>query len=328
MFPIDFPDLVGNSEPASDFKLITEQITKFYEDMSDGRVKITWEIFPRYVRFNQNVSELQLGGRTTGGYGSFSQRTEALARQNIDVTSFNFVVYAPPLKTTREQIAIGPAFVATSASSINATMLDGQAYSGMYPYFMTAHEIGHLMGVADLYNYDSANDSAGNPNSVDQFYRQFAYMGVFDLMNWAGGPAVELTAWNRWIMNLITDSQIKCIPDQTSTTWLSPVETYGGIKGAVIPISMTEALVLESRRALRFDRQLEKRSEGVLVYKVNTSVANGKGPMRIVRKEGSTDVLYRDTSLKLGDFLLSDGYKITVVESGDYGDVVKVEKIN
>ena len=57
IFPIDFPDLIGNSSPQSDFKLITEQITKYYEDMSDGRVRITWEIYPRYVRFQQNVSE-------------------------------------------------------------------------------------------------------------------------------------------------------------------------------------------------------------------------------------------------------------------------------
>ena len=328
IFPIDFPDLIGNSSPQSDFKLITEQITKYYEDMSDGRVRITWEIYPRYVRFQQNVSELQLGGRTTSGYGAFSSRAQALARQNIELRNYSFVVYAPPLQTTREQIAIGPAFIATDGSSVNATMLDGQAYSGRFPYFMTAHEIGHLMGVADLYNYDAANESASGGSSNDPFTRQFAYMGVFDLMNWAGGPGVELTAWNRWIMDLISDSQMKCIPDQITFTKLSPLSVYGGVKGAVIPISKMEALVLESRRAVRFDSQLEKRSEGVLVYRVNTSIASGKGPMRIQRKEGSTDVLFKDSTLKLGDSMQLDGFRITVVESGDFGDVVKVEKIN
>jgi M6 family metalloprotease-like protein len=327
IFPIDFPDLVANSSPQLDFKLITEQITKYYEDMSDGRVRITWEIYPRYVRFQQNVSELQLGGRTTNGYGAFSSRAQALARQNIELSNYSFVVYAPPLQTSREQIAIGPAFIATDASSVNATMLDGQAYSGRFPYFMTAHEIGHLMGVADLYNYESANEEVSDGTS-NAYYRQFAYMGVFDLMNWAGGPGVELTAWNRWIMDLIPDSQMKCIPDKISFTKLSPLSIYGGIKGAVIPISKVEALVLESRRAVRFDSQLEKRSEGVLVYRVNTSIASGNGPMRIQRKEGSTDVLFKDSTLKLGDSMQLDGFRITVVESGDYGDVVKVEKIN
>ena len=33
-------------------------------------------------------------------------------------------------------------------------------------------------------------------------------------------------------------------------------------------------------------------------------------------------------SLKVGEFVESDGVRITVVESGDFGDIVKVEKIN
>jgi hypothetical protein len=32
--------------------------------------------------------------------------------------------------------------------------------------------------------------------------------------------------------------------------------------------------------------------------------------------------------LKVGDFVESNGVKITVVESGDFGDVVKVEKVS
>jgi hypothetical protein len=31
--------------------------------------------------------------------------------------------------------------------------------------------------------------------------------------------------------------------------------------------------------------------------------------------------------LKKGDATISNGYKITIVESGTYGDVVKVEKV-
>jgi hypothetical protein len=32
--------------------------------------------------------------------------------------------------------------------------------------------------------------------------------------------------------------------------------------------------------------------------------------------------------LKIGEFVESDGVRITVVESGDFGDVIKIEKIN
>jgi hypothetical protein len=49
--------------------------------------------------------------------------------------------------------------------------------------------------------------------------------------------------------------------------------------------------------------------------------------MRIQRKEKSTDPLFRDNALKLGESMQLDGFRITVIESGGFGDVVKVEKI-
>jgi hypothetical protein len=36
---------------------------------------------------------------------------------------------------------------------------------------------------------------------------------------------------------------------------------------------------------------------------------------------------YTDSALKAGEAVISNGWKITVVESGDFGDVVKVEKV-
>jgi hypothetical protein len=33
-----------------------------------------------------------------------------------------------------------------------------------------------------------------------------------------------------------------------------------------------------------------------------------------------------DAPLKIGESIVSNGFKISVVESGDFGDVVKVEK--
>jgi hypothetical protein len=35
---------------------------------------------------------------------------------------------------------------------------------------------------------------------------------------------------------------------------------------------------------------------------------------------------YTDSALKLGESVQVSGWKISVVESGDFGDVVKVEK--
>jgi len=323
IFPIDFPDLVATSDPKTDFASITAGVSEYYKNLSEGRSNIAWTIFPRYVRYATKVADANLGGRTTSGYGLFKSQSENLARQNLDLSAFDLVVYAPPLTTTREQIAINPAFIADSPADINSTMLDGQSYAQRFQFLTLTHELGHLMGLADLYNYNAANESAAS-GSQNTFELQFRYMGIFDLMNWATGPGVELTSWNRWLIDLITDDQIRCLPNSSTTTLLTPVEVIGGIKGAVIPLSPTEAIVIESRRALRYDNEIGKSSEGALIYKVNTSI--GTGPMKVISRPGSNDIWHRDAPLKVNETYSVDGYSISVIESGIFGDVIKVTK--
>jgi hypothetical protein len=110
----------------------------------------------------------------------------------------------------------------------------------------------------------------------------------------------------------------------STTTLLTPVEVIGGIKGAVIPLSPNEAIVIESRRALRYDNEIGKSSEGALIYKVNTSI--GTGPMKVVSRPGSNDIWHRDAPLKVNETYTVDGYSISVIESGTFGDVIKVTK--
>jgi M6 family metalloprotease-like protein len=328
IFPIDFPDLIGDSDPQKDFAYVAEGVTDYFNQMSDGKSLINWTIYPKFTRYGSKVADANLGGRTTNGYGAFSEEAMRLANKTLDISQFDLIVYAPPLTTSRNQIAIGPAFISNSATQISATMLDGQSYDNRTKVpFTTMHEIGHLMGLADLYNFDAANEAAaGGGKSANDL--QFKYMGVFDLMNWAGGAGVELTAWNRWLIDLISDDQIRCLPTTATTTLLSPVEISGGVKGAVIQLSKTEAIVIESRRALRYDKNLDKISEGVLIYKVNTSISSGSGPMRVVGRAGSSDIWFRDAPLKLNESRTVDGYEIKVIESGVFGDVIEVSKTN
>lgn len=325
IFPIDFPDLIGNSDPLKDFAYVTDGVSDYFKQMSDGKSVFAWTIYPKYVRYGTKVADANLGGRNTSGYGTFSEEAMKMAIQTVDTSAYDLIIYAPPLSTSRDQIAIGPAFVSNSADQLNATMLDGQSYDAEFPY-TTAHEIGHLMGLADLYNVEAGNESAAKSGTQSAYELQFKYMGIFDLMNWAGGAGVELTSWNRWLLDLIEDDQIRCLPTSSSTTLLTPVEVSGGVKGAVIPLSTTEAIVIESRRALRYDKSMGKISEGVLIYRVNTAIPSGLGPMRVVAREGSTDIWLRDAPLKLNESRLVGGYTIEVVESGVFGDVVKVTK--
>ncbi len=324
IFPVDFPDLVGEGKPSDYLQPIATGISDFFEAMSDGRSEIKWTIHPTFTRYFQSVADAELGGRTTNGYSRFARNATELARATLDISPYQIVLFAPPKTTKRSQIAIGPAFIRETPDGINATMLDGQSFESSKPFLNMAHEIMHLMGVSDLYNTNAANESESGLSSA--FERQFVYMGVFDLVNYVGGAGQSLTAWNRWLTDLIGDSNIRCLPPTTTRTHLTPLEAEGGIKGAVIPLSQSQAIVIESRRALRYDSQLEKRSEGVLIYKVDTSFGSGRGPMRVIGKPNG-DIWHRDAALKVGESRVVDGYTISFIESGTWGDVVEVHNV-
>lgn len=327
VFPIDFPDLIGTSNPLIDFDYITKGVTNYFEAMSDDQIMMNWTIYPKFVRLNENVSTLRLGGRTADGYEDFSRKAFALAKATTDVSKFEIILYAPPKNTTRDQIAVGPAFIARQKEDVNATMLDGQSYEVDKIGFTTAHEFGHLMGLADLYNFNAANESSnGGDRSI--FEKQFRYMGIFDLMNYANGDANELTSWNRWLIELINDSQMRCLPERETLTLLTPMSSKGGVKGAVIPISDSEVIVMESRRSSRYDKKIGIKNEGLLIYRVDSTIESGSGPMSVVRKKGSVDVWYRDSLLKINEELIVQGYKIRVVGQSAEGDFVSVTKFS
>ena len=141
-FPIDFPDLVGSSDPQKYFKYVADGVSDYFKQISEGRSVFEWTIHPKFIRYGSKVADASLGGRQASGYPTFSAEAMKLAMQSVDTSEFDLIVYAPPLTTTREQIAVGRAFVSYSRSVINATMLDGQSYDIRFsfpPANTTAH---------------------------------------------------------------------------------------------------------------------------------------------------------------------------------------------
>jgi hypothetical protein len=103
----------------------------------------------------------------------------------------------------------------------------------------------------------------------------------------------------------------------------------------VIPVDSTKVLVVESMRAAGFNFKIPQVAEGALVYLVDTSkTEHGRG-INVLRPTNRIGSIYNvpsfvlaDAPLKLNEFITSNGYKISVVESGNFGDVVKVEKVS
>jgi M6 family metalloprotease-like protein len=321
---VDFPDLQSPTSEAPSFSTLKNDFEAYYQAQSNGKMKFVWTVAPKFTRMSKNISGYGVGSRAAGDVWKLNFDIQDLAFQSYKREDFDFIIGSAPTTTRREDIASSPAFGSNSPNYLPGTYLGGDYWSNGLSTTIPTHEFGHFaLGLADLYDFNASMlGEAG-------FEKQFQYMGVFDLMNWAGGVGLELTSWNRWIGRLISDNQMLCLPNSPTTTLLKPIgNPSDDVKGLVIPLSNSSSIVIENRAAVGFDRRLPDSAEGILVYVVDTTIGTGKGPMRIVRKVGSTDNLFRDASLKNGESLIHSGFLIKVVGSVEKNLYVEVQKVS
>jgi M6 family metalloprotease-like protein len=319
IFPVDFPDLVSNDQNSPDFKKLISDFEAFYSAQSNSNLKFTWTISPKFKRMGATIASYGVGARAAGSVWKLNYDIQDLAFKTYSKNDFDFIIGSAPTTTTRDQIASSPAFGSPDPNYLGATYLGGDYWSNGSSWTIPAHEFGHFgLGIADLYDFQASMlQEAG-------FKQQFQHLGVYDIMNWAGGAGLEMTAWSRWIAHLISDTQMRCLPATTSTTLLKPIEDLNNdVKGLVLPISESQAIVIENRTAKGFDKSLPEGAQGVIVYFIDTSIQSGYGPSKIVRKSGSQDIWFQDNALKVGQSLNYLGYSIKVV--GNSGDQLYVE---
>jgi len=189
------------------------------------------------------------------------------------------------------------------------------------PWKVLAHEVGHNFGLADLYAV------ANNSEKIDSFGGNTS--GPWDLMGTLSSPGNEMSFWSRWLLGWLKDSQVNCITDASSAsaTSLSSIGINDGqAKGIVIPLSRYTALLIESRRSVGFDSRLLADETGLLVYKIDTRISSGAGPIKIIAKNNSYSNIpfsnsihdmtrYLKAPLQINDSLTVDGY--TIINVGD-----------
>jgi M6 family metalloprotease-like protein len=329
---VDFPDLQGKRTPTEDLKEVTDFLGKYWSSQVTNPIKLNFRIPNNYIRMPLNVVDYKMNidffSPEWKPNLAFDYVREAvkIADPSIDFTGADVLVIAVPAEVTRKQIA---AFIAESSEArfpnqgfqtnekkiMNTLVMAGPTGNKDSELLNWAHELGHNFGLTDI------------RNTQDKAKQDSSDLGIYDLMNSALAP--ELLAWNRFIVGGLNDSQVRCVTSGTTTHLLRPVAMpINEEKMVVIPTGRFKAIAIESRRAIGFDAPMGTLSEGVIVYEIDTTIPYNLSTMRLVPRIGSVDKEWRrDAALKPGDSVTTQGWKITVMESGDFGDVVKVEKL-
>lgn len=162
--------------------------------------------------------------------------------------------------------------------------------------------------------------------------------------NWGNmsGILTDWLAWDKYLARMIGEDQILCSTGEVEGNfWLRPsTHQTREAKLLLIKTGATTAVALESIRASGFNLKIPQRHHGVIVYKIDTSIQEHGLGVEIVRppyRKGQGwpwgdrsvfDFDYADAALKLGEELRFPGFRIKVVESGTFGDVVRILPIN
>jgi M6 family metalloprotease-like protein len=327
---VDFQDLRAKSNPRKDLADALSAMNSYYRSSATKPVSFDFITPSTYFNLPRSVADYGLGGDFFAGgfdqkkqenYWNYVRAAIAVADPTVDFTGVKTIIVAGPPNATNAQIGV---FVAQAATSDQAFQTDEGPVANVLirgndevrDLANWTHEMGHMLGLTDI--RDTRNLGAQKSDG----------MGFFDLM--ANPMVPELTVWHRFLLGIVNDNQIRCVTQETTSFhWIRPVaERTSGVKGVVIPLGPYEALVVESRRSLGYDTRLLKSQEGALVYSLDTRIKYRQSPMKIIPPSRSVDRFAElDSALRRKESVVFRNWKITVVETGVFGDVVRIEKV-
>jgi M6 family metalloprotease-like protein len=324
---VDFEGDRSESNPRIDLKERWQAVEGFWETMSGGKANIVFRFPDSYLdlpgTFDVYGISTPYNQFSTYEQNFFDYANEAirLADPEIDFSDVDVVLVTAPTDI-RNQVGTyvaeasmpnRPTKVVTKEKTIYNLLIRGGDQPANLDNWI--HEFGHMLGLTD-FGHDGPRDDAANSEK-----------GFYDIMTAYRNR--ELYAWNRFLLGVADERHLDCKTDQESSThWLKPIEDGLLTKKAVmIPLSKYEILIVESRRKQGLDSGLAETAEGAVVYRVDTRIGPPSNALKIVSPGSRSPVDIRNQqSLKLGESVSYGGWKIQVVDSGKFGDVVQISK--
>lgn len=307
--------------------LKTEEIIKYYQTNSYGKLRIKFELTPLSSKINNESS-------------NFSYKSLEIMKETFKIYSttnpgrdFDGLIFALPKEYINDDAGFADSLDSLTGNWFEdakypITWIGSQSHNwddkNAPPWKVLAHEIGHNLGLADLYAIGSGSNFDGKT------------IGPFDLMGSISAKANELLFWNRWLLGWLPDKQVYCAGSDFELIELdiSPVASDDfGNKGVVVPLNRHSAILIESRKAKGYDSTLNSDEQGIVVYKLDTTIPSGKGPIIVIPKVNSVTTKpysyefldkfrFLKAPLQYGDSVDIDGFYISNISKGDIDRVL------
>ncbi|GGO54327.1 M6 family metalloprotease domain-containing protein [Streptomyces lasiicapitis] len=323
MIFVDFPDAPATETPATSSAQITPGADWLW-NASYGKTWLDIRQHRRWVRMPHKSTDYGFErGLTHETHEAYIKDAVAAADRDVDFSGYDMVYVvatknAPAISFTPTYVyEPGTAGVVADGRRIKWSVTFGQDMWHWGPK-LVAHETAHTFGLPDLYGFDGTD--------------AHRHVGGWDVMGLIGGAGPQYFAWHSWKLGWTTDKQVRCRASAGSdTVRLTAVEYGGGTKVAVVRTGPTTAYVVESRRQVQADTGLC--ATGALVYKVDSSVQTGDGPIRVMDAEPAVTPAkgcrpLDDAPYRAGESFTdaAAGVRIEVLSADGSGDTVRVTK--
>ncbi|MGA1669607.1 MAG: hypothetical protein ACO39F_01820 [Candidatus Nanopelagicaceae bacterium] len=326
------------NSPAADYGKYFRFIQDWINYASDLPSTVDIRVPDKYFEFTKELKPFGVNhDKNSDQHRAFTQELITQVDPLIDFTGATFALTVVPPNTSNEifhQAALGS--LNTREGTIHKSgSLPPEYFKGstfyrhvglIQPNWMI-HELFHVgVGFYDRYG----NGNFFNNLSAGKF--ESSGLGGMTLMSTSRS---DLSVWEKWVVGFISDDQVICA-DGTNpfTAWVSP-STYKSTekKLLAIPLSKTKVIVVESIRSAGLSVKLNRKSHGAFVY-----VVDAKAPYmgdaifslypngRNAEPPNNRAIYHYDAPLKLNESVEYDGVRLTVVETGEFGEVIKVER--
>ena len=270
MIFVDFADATsGGTDPQALYDHWVPQARDAFTTLSRGRFDVDVTPYAKWVRMPAAFTTYGFGEGVASTYDDhhgFIAKAIAQVDPEFDFSTYSTVyVVTPPsaaLRSAADVVASGEPFNADGHDiGSGVTLGTGDPTSRSHTVFL--HETGHLLGLPDLYPYDS---------SISDF------VGPWDIMAYTYQPGTPMTAWTRLLVGWLDKSEIRCVR-RTTTARLTAVTARGGTKALAMRTGRRRVLVVEARTDATgtFCRS----EPGVLIYSAAVSAPQGGGPIRV-----------------------------------------------
>ncbi|MFF5707591.1 M6 family metalloprotease domain-containing protein [Streptomyces sp. NPDC012756] len=284
---IDFPDAPGDGPAMGRFREFFPQTADWFRVSSYGRLHYQAEApIPDWLRMPRPFSSygIERGSPYEPGYRSLVEDIVKAADARVDFSAYDLVnVLVTP---NAGPSALDTVLSVTFSGNDDAPYADGVPLantsfvysrqddgSGSFPetgYRVLPHENGHVFGLPDLYTSDGGGT-----------------VGHWDIMSEDWGADNDLLGWHKWKLGWLDNDQVSCASTPgTGDYSLTPLAITGGPKLVFVPLSGTSGYAVEVRSKDGNDEAVCK--QGVLVYRVESDVDTGHGPVTVADSDRSS----------------------------------------